>query len=305
MSIAPNRTFRAAILMIGATTAFSAGDVLAKVLPPDFGVLQITWARYAFFLPLVLLIALPWRWPALLRGPRRALQLGRGMIPVVGGIGMVAAVRMMPLADATALVFAAPLIVAALSGWLLGERVGPYRWAAVAIGFAGVLIIVRPGSGVLGVTALVPLFVACLLALFQITSRILGRAADPAATVLYTALVGTVVMSFAVPFAWRPPTPAEWAILVASGVLHGAAHIFTIRAFTLAEAATLTPFSYTQLVAAIAFGLIVFGQLPDPATSIGILVIAGSGLLIYVRERQRRRQTLPDRTGDRRDEAVP
>ena len=223
------------------------------------------------------------------------------MIPVVAGIAMVAAVRVMPLADATALVFAAPLIVAALSGWLLGERVGPFRWAAVAIGFAGVLIIVRPGSGVLGVTALAPLFVAGMLALFQITTRILGRAADPAATVLYTALVGTVVMSLAVPFAWRPPTAAEWSILVASGVIHGLGHIFMIRAFTLAEAATLTPLSYTQLVAAVAFGLVLFAQLPDRATTLGILVIVGSGLLIYVSERRRRRPLAPDPARDRRD----
>ena len=277
---------RAVLLIVTGVSLFAVIDALAKLLIGEFSAGQIIWARYAFFLlPLALIIA-PWRWPRLLRCDSAALQVGRGLIPIAASLVLVFAFRWVPLADATALIFIGPLFIVVLAMLLLGERATVHRWVAVAGGFTGVVIIVRPGGAAFDPALLLPLGAAVMFAIFHVTTRMLGHV-DARTTVLYTALVGTVVTTLAVPFVWRMPTALDWVILVASGILHGLAHVCVIRGFALAEASVLAPFNYTQIVMATVLGLVLFGEFPDAATLVGIAVIVGSGLYVYFAERRR------------------
>ena len=276
---------RAVLLIVTGVSLFAVIDALAKLLVRDFSAVQIVWARYAFFLlPLALIIG-PWRWRRLLRVDTAALQLGRGLIPIAASLVLVFAFRWVPLADATALIFIGPLLTVLLAMLLLGERATVHRWAAVAGGFTGVVVIVRPGGAAFDPALLLPLGAAVMFAIFHVTTRMLGHV-DARTTVLYTALVGTVVTTLAVPFVWRMPTALDWVILVASGILHGLAHVCVIRGFALAEASVLAPFNYTQIVMATVLGLVLFGEFPDAATLVGIAVIVGSGLYVYFAERR-------------------
>ena len=140
--------------------------------------------------------------------------------------------------------------------------------------------------GSIGLAALFPLSAALVFAFYQISTRMLGRNTDPSQTVLYTALVGTILSSLAVPFFWHPPTAAQWGLLIASGVFHGLGHIMLIRAFATAQASVLAPFNYAQIVTATALGLILFQELPGLATLAGIAVIVGAGLYVFHREQR-------------------
>jgi drug/metabolite transporter (DMT)-like permease len=254
------------LLVVAAVSLYAVIDGLAKVMVQDMDVLQIIWSRFAFALPLLPVIV-GRRWPELLRVERPGLQIARGLIPIVAGISIVVALRVMPLADATALMFVSPLMLTALAVPLLKEHVGLHRWSAVVIGFVGVLVIVRPGSTTMQWAALLPLLTAFLYALYQIATRVLSRTTPPLVTFAYMVAVG-------------------WAMMAASGLLHGLAHYLVTRAFALAPAAILAPFNYAQLIGATAFGYFIFGDLPDRWTIVGALVIVGAGLYVAYRERR-------------------
>jgi drug/metabolite transporter (DMT)-like permease len=270
---------RAIVLMIAGVTLFAVVDGVATLLARDgYPTGQVIWSRYAFVLPVVLALAGPRRWPALLRTRRPVLQIVRALLPLVAGICIVLALRQIALADATAILFVAPLAVTALAIPLLGERVDLRSWAAVALGFVGVLVIVRPTGGSLQWAALLPLATAVLFALYQIATR------DAAATFFYTMLVGTVGASLALPFGWRTPDGAALALMVGSGLLHGLGHYCTIRALALAQASTLAPYAYTQILGATLLGYLFFGEVPDLATFLGAGIIALAGLYVVRRE---------------------
>jgi drug/metabolite transporter (DMT)-like permease len=194
------------------------------------------------------------------------------------------ALRYLPVANATAIAFLSPLIVTALSVPLLGERVGPRRWAAVLVGFLGVLVVVRPGFG-LQWPALLPALVATCLGLYQIATRVLARVDDTSTTIFHTAVVGTVASLIAIPFYWQAPTLPELALLILLGSLGAAGHMLIVHAYRYAGASVLSPFIYTQLVWATAGGYLIFDQFPDPVTLVGATLIIGSGLYVYLRER--------------------
>ncbi len=273
------------LLVIAAVSLFAVIDGLAKLMVQDMDVLQIIWSRFAFALPLLPIIV-GRRWPELLRTERPGLQIARGLIPIAAGGAIVFALRVMPLADATALMFVSPLMLTALAVPLLKERVGLHRWSAVIVGFLGVLVIVRPGGGAMQWAALLPLLTAFLYALYQIATRILSRSTPPLATFTYMVFIGTAVSTLALPFVWRAPDALGWAMMAASGLLHGLAHYLVTRAFALAPAAILAPFNYAQLIGATAFGYLMFGDLPDRWTIRGALVIVAAGLYVAYRERR-------------------
>ena len=279
--------------MLLTTLMFVTLDALAKQLSQSYPVLQVVWARYVFH-ALLIVVWLRRRLPGSLRSERPVLQLLRSLLILVTTGVFFSALRFMPLADASAVMFVAPLIVTALSLPLLGEYVGPRRWASVVVGFAGALIVIRPGGGALGPVALLPLAAACGYALYQITTRILSRSDQALTTLAYTALVGTLATSAAVPFVWVTPAPADWLAMVALGVFGGLGHFALIKALSSAPAAMVTPFGYTSLLWATAFGYVMFGDLPDRWTVIGALIIAGSGLYIFHREQLRKSAAPPD-----------
>ena len=199
-----------------------------------------------------------------------------------------AALALIPLADATSILFLGPLIVAAFSAPLLGERVGPRRWSAIVAGFIGALIIVRPGQGAMEAAALMPLGAAFLFGFYQIVTRLLNRTDRPITTLTYSALFATLATSALVPFHWQAdPDAIAWALMAALGTIGAVSQFALIKAYEVAPAATVAPFFYTNLIWAVVWGYALFGDFPDLWTATGALVITGSGLYVYHRARVR------------------
>lgn len=251
---------------------------------------EIIWARYLFHL-LLIMAFFPRRIATLLVSKRKAMQVFRSGLVLAATTCMFFAVREMPLADAVALSFSAPLFAVGLSVLILRERVGLRRWGAVAVGFAGMLIIIRPGAGTLQWAALLPIAMAMFYATYQIVTRMIRGAADPLNALFYTALVGAIAASLIVPFFWRTPGLLEALMLVAIGFFGGLGHYAVILAYERTEVSVVAPFAYTELIWATILGFMVFGDLPDPWTFAGAGVIVASGLYVLYRERRISRST--------------
>ena len=247
-------------------------------------VAQIVWARYALALPILLATTRPAQLPTLFRTRRPGLQILRGLAPLVVSVGMVFGVHYLPLAEATVILFAAPFLVAALSVPLLGERVHASTWIAVAVGFAAVLIVARPGFSELSLFALFPLVGAVFYAALQLITRRMAAAGERAETTLaWTLLTGIVVSSpFAIYF-WQPLDVRGWALMFGVGSTFGFAQLMMIRGFAHAPAALLAPLSYVQIVSATIFSVAVFHDVPDAWTLLGIVMIIGSGIYVVRR----------------------
>jgi len=275
------------LLLIAAVGCFGAVDGLSKVLVNDHSFGQIVLARYAPALLAMLAAFGPQRWKPLFATRRPGLQIIRGLTPLcVGGL-MILAVRHLPLAEATVILFAGPFFVVALSGWMLGERVTASSWIGVAVGFLAVIMVARPGFDALSQYTIYPALAAVFYALLQLFSRSLGTAGEaPATTLAWTLLVGTLV---SLPLAladWRPPSFSGWLVLLALGAAFGVAQYFLARAFALAPANVLTPFTYFQILSAVLFGILVFHDVPDGWTIAGIALILGAGAYVFGRNVQ-------------------
>jgi drug/metabolite transporter (DMT)-like permease len=288
----PDPRLRGVLLFCLAVVVLVGMGTLAKHLAREYPVPQIIWARYFFHLGLML-VAFPQRIPTFLVSERKGLQVLRGALMLVATLFSFTAYAFLPLATVTAITFTAPLVATALSVILLREHVGPHRWAAVAVGFAGVLLIVRPGAGMFTWPVLLPVGFAVMLALYQITTRMVRAAADPLNSLFYTALVGGVATLPLLLVAWRPPDNAlEWLWLVLVGGLGGLGHLLMIQAFRRAPVSLLSPLGYTELIWAALLGFIVFGDVPDTWTWLGAAMVAASGLYVLHRERVVRSQAM-------------
>lgn len=253
----------------------------------ELPVVEIIWGRY-FFHTILVLALFPKRIPTLLSGSDKGLQICRSILVLSATACMFTAVGFMPLADAVAITFIAPLLITALSVPFLGERVGLRRWIAVCVGFAGMLVIIRPGGGLFQPAALLPIGVTVFYAMYQIITRMISHRTDPINSVFYTAIVGGILMSAIVPFFWQTPTLEQWGMMLAAGLLGGLGHWAIIIAYQRAEAPLVAPFAYTELVWATMLGLTFFGDFPDLWTLVGAAIIAASGVYILQRERQQR-----------------
>jgi len=272
------------LLLVAAVSCFGAVDGFSKILIETQSFGQIMLARYAPALAVLLVATGPVRWKTLFETRRPGLQIMRGLSPVcVGGL-MVFAVRYLPLAEATVILFAGPFIVVALSQRMLGEHVDPASWIAVAIGFLAVVLVARPGIDALSKYTLFPAAAAVFYALLQLLSRRLSSMGElPTTTVAWTLLVGTL---FALPLAlwdWRSPDLYHWVILLCLGVSFGVGQHLLTKAFSLAPANVLTPFSYVQIVSAAVFGWLVFHNIPDGWTITGMVLIVGAGVYVFSR----------------------
>jgi len=282
---AADGTLRGIALVCVAVFCFIVMNTMVRTLRLDgVSVAEIVWARY-FFHVLLIMAFFPRRIATLLVAERKGLQVLRSILVFLATVCMFIAVGLMPIADAVAIAFVAPLFAVGLSVAILGETVGPRRWAAVLVGFVGMLIIIRPGSGVLQWAALLPVGMAFFYALYQIITRMIRDSADPLNALFYTALVGAVAASFALPFYWRVPGPAEAALLVGIGFMGGIGHWFIIMAYERAEVSAVAPFGYTELIWASVLGYLVFGEFPDLYTFVGAGVIAAAGIYVLYRER--------------------
>lgn len=264
-------------------------DALAKVLVADYPVMQLVCLRFVFHLLFAGLLLGP-RLGQVIKSANPGLQLVRSLLLMVTTLLFFLGIRTVPLADASAISFTSPLWVAALSVPLLREAVGPRRWAGVAIGFLGALVIIRPGAGILEAGVVFLLCCAVTNACYQLATRRLRGADAPLTTLFYTALVGAVVTSLAAPFIWVPMTLEAFLLSIGLGLCGCLGHFTLIKAFQSAPAAVIAPFSYANLIWATGFGFILFGDLPDGWTLVGAVVIAASGLYILHREQLRKRE---------------
>ncbi len=265
---------------------FVSLDSIAKYLIEDYSVIQVVWGRYTFHMVFLLLL-LRHRLPKVLATRRLGIQLFRSLLLLVTTALFFLGLRYVPLAEASAIMFVGPIIVTVLSVPMLREAVGPHRWVGVMVGFAGALIILRPGTETMKLGALLPLSAAFTFALYQITTRMLSHTDRPLTTLVYTALVGMAATGAAAPFFWTPPDATAWGLMFLMGLLGGVGHFTLIKAFEASEATTVTPFGYTTLIWATLFGIVVFGEYPDAWTLAGAAVIIASGLYIFHRERLR------------------
>lgn len=287
--VPPQQPLRGILLFMLALMLFALLDATSKHLTASFAVPLLVWARYTLHFVIMLVFVAPSMRSQLVRTDNLALQVVRALA-LVGTTGFaMMAFRSMPLAEATAVLFLAPLLVTLLAGPCLGERIGTGRWAAAVAGFAGVLLIARPGGALNLAGVLWALAGAACYAAYQLLTRRLSHAEHPLTLLFYTALVGTAAMSLALPWFWFefPPSPLQWLMIASLGVYGGVGHFILIRAFRLAPASTLTPFGYTQLIWAGLLGWLVYGHIPDMPTAAGMAVIAASGLWLALGERRR------------------
>jgi drug/metabolite transporter (DMT)-like permease len=274
------------LLVVVSASCFGLVDGISKLLADTNSVGQIVWARYALALPILIATTRPAKLPTLFRTGQPGLQILRGLMPIVISITMVLAVRHLPLAEATVILFAAPLLVVALSVPFLGERVRLSSWIAVTIGFAAVLVVARPGFGELSRYAVFPLIAAVFYAGLQLITRQVAASGERSDTTLaWTLLTGIVVSSpFAAMF-WEPLDGRGWLLMLSLGATFGVAQLMMIRGYAHAPAALLAPLAYVQIASAVVVSIVLFHVMPDGWTLLGIIMIAGSG--IYV-ARQRR-----------------
>lgn len=270
------------ILLVVSSAALSGCiDGISKLLTPMASVNQIVWARYALAMPVLLVMTRPGGLAPLFATRRPGLLFLRGLTPIGVSVSMVLAVRTMPLAEATVILFAAPLLVVALSVPVLKERVDLSRWVAVAIGFVAVLVVARPGFAGLSHTAAFPFMGAIFYAVMQLVTRRAAASGEAPATILaWTLLTGTVTCSLPLAFSWEPLDLEGWLLMLALGTVFGIAQLMMIRGFAHAPAALLAPLSYVQIISATVFGILVFGDVPDVWTLVGIVMIAGSGIYV-------------------------
>jgi drug/metabolite transporter (DMT)-like permease len=278
---------RGILCVLAAWFLFACMDAGSKQLAESYSIVQILWLRFIALTLIAAWLAHRQGGGAALRTRHLWLQSARSLLLVVE-IGLfILAITVLPLANAHAIIAVTPLLVTALSVPLLGERVGLRRWSAVGIAFLGVLIILRPGFGVVQPMSLVLLCCALMFALYQILTRIVSRDDPPMTTLFYTAVVGVLGLSLIGPFYWTTPDLAGWALFALVAAFGAGGHFLLIKALQLAPASVLQPYSYTLLIWATVVGFIFFGNLPDRMTVLGAAIIAASGLYAFARERRR------------------
>ena len=277
---------RGMLMVMVAVAIFSVVDVFSKYLTRSYPVGLVVWARYAFHLLLVVVVLGPRFGVGLVRTARPGAQIVRGLALTVASILFISALKFMPLAESTAIAFIAPLLVTAMSVIFLKEKVEPARWVAVCCGFVGVLIIIRPGSSVFTWAVLLPVANAVAFASYQILTRRLAGLESPYVSIFYTGLVGTLVLSAALPYVWAWPKSAlDGAAFIVLGMLAGIGHLILIKAYDHAPASRLAPFGYSQLIWVLIVGFVVFGDFPDGWSLLGIVILVASG--IYTATHQR------------------
>jgi drug/metabolite transporter (DMT)-like permease len=291
------RTLRGIALIMTAVMMFSAMDTLAKYMLRSYPMSALMWARYTVHLALMLALLWPRMGIRLLRTRRPGLQILRGLLLVASTMFFYWALRYLPLAEAAAISFVGPVLTTLLSGPMLGERVTGRQWLAVIIGFAGVLIIMRPGGGVLSLAAVFPITTAILFSVYQIVTRKLSGREHPYTTLFYTAVVGFAATSFAAPLHWVTPTLTQALFMVVIGMLGGFGHLMLIRAMEHTSPSTLAPFVYSQLVWSTVLAFLVFGDFPDSVSLAGMLVIVVAGLLGVNWRQMRRLSDTSDQSG--------
>jgi drug/metabolite transporter (DMT)-like permease len=287
-----DRPFKGIALILASTVFLGTSDVTAKYLSATLPSIEIAWIRFLVFALIMSPAMLPGSPLYALKSSRPGLQLLRGAALVGSSLFFISGLRFLPIAEASATGFVAPLFVTALSIIFLGEKVGMRRWIATAVGLVGVIIILRPGTGAFHPAAFFPLVSALAWACTLIMTRMMSGSDRAITTMTYSAVAGLCILSAMVPFVWVTPTWHDIMFGILIGVASTAGQWIVVLAFRYADASVLAPFSYTQLLWVSILGFLVFGEVPDIWTITGAAFIVASGLYTAHRERIRRSQLL-------------
>jgi drug/metabolite transporter (DMT)-like permease len=273
-------------LMCAALLCFSFLDAIAKWLNPHIGPLETTWARYVSSVAFVTLFLNPWTTPGVSITRKPWMQATRSILLFTSTMLNFLALQYLQLAETMAIIFLTPLVVALLSGPMLGEWVGPRRMAAIGVGFIGILVAVRPGLGGMHPAALFSFAGVFCYAFYGILTRILAQHDSSATTMFYSGFAGLIILVPIMPFFWRtPPSGLVVLMMIAIGFFGALGHWLIIHAYKRAPASVLAPFMYGQIVWMITLGWLVFNDLPDRWTIAGAAIVICSGLYLLHRER--------------------
>ncbi|MFM8606560.1 MAG: DMT family transporter [Hyphomicrobiales bacterium] len=264
---------------------FTGLDTTAKWLNHSIPTIQIVWARYTFSVVLVLLVINPKTKPGVLTTKKPLVQIIRSLLLLLSTLANFLALNYLQLAQTTTIALATPLLVSALSGPLLGESVPRDRFIAIGIGFLGVVSVARPGFGGIHPVAILSILGMCCYAGYALMTRFLVGHDQTETTLVYSGLVGAVILSFGLPLFWQaPPDLFTWALMLCMGLFAAIGHFFLITAHRFAPAYVLSPFMYTQLGWMTLSGYLVFGDVPDSFTIAGGVIIVLSGLYLIFQE---------------------
>ena len=275
-------------LMVITTIVFASQDGLSKYLATEYNVYMVVMIRYWFFAAFVMTISSrkPGGVKQVAKTKTPLLQIFRSLVLVAEMCVTVLAFTLLGLAETHAIFASYPLIIAMLSGPILGEHVGWRRWLAICVGFFGILIILNPGNGIFSPYALVPLAGAILFALYGLLTRYAGQYDNSSTSFFWTGIVGCIAMTAIGLNFWDPVSQADWSIMLilsASGML---GHFLLIKCYEVAEASAVQPFAYLQLIWASLIGVIIFGEQITTNVLIGACIIVGAGLFTLWRERK-------------------
>lgn len=288
---------KAIILMIIAVASFAFLDAVGKYLSETLPVLQVVWMRFVTHVVLCLFIFRLWANYDLLKTARPWLQGTRSMFMLGTTIFNFWALQHLQLAETASIMFAGPIVVAALAGPLLGEWAGPRRWAAISVGFIGVLVVTRPGLDGIGVAglgwpAMISVGAMVAFALYSLSTRVLAQSENVEGLIFYTAFVPMLALApFAISVWVWPADLLSWALMLTMGILGGGGHWLLILAHRQATAPTLAPFMYSQIIWMIALGWLVFADIPTLWTLAGASIIIASGLYLLYRETRAKQQS--------------
>lgn len=284
---APDRTGLAILLMCVTAFIFAMQDGFSRVLGETYPPVLVVMIRYWVFA--IFVIAMVARQPGglkrAIRTKRPVTQIFRGVLLVLEVLIMVEAFVRLGLVETHAVFTAYPLLVAALSGPVLGERVGWRRWTAIAIGFAGILVILKPGGGVIRIEALLPFAAALMFALYGLLTRHVSRDDPAMVSFFWTGVAGAAAITLVGIWQWQWLAPLDWVWMAGLCLCGMTSHYLLIRAYELAEASALQPFAYSQLVWVSFIGVLIFGEVLRPNVIIGAAIVVAAGLFTLWRAR--------------------
>ncbi|MBM3571089.1 MAG: DMT family transporter [Alphaproteobacteria bacterium] len=275
------------VIVATSCSLYPVGDAISKYLMPAITSLEIVWVRYMVHMVGIALFACVWPGVLILRTRRPRLQLARGLAVALGSTMLITSFQFIPLADSIAISFLGPVLAVALSGLVLHERIRWHRWIAVGVGFAAVLIIMRPGLGVVHWGASLALAAACMSAGHQVMTRQLGATDATLTTFAWSTIVGLIVTSAIVPLVWVTPDLRQCLLLLAAGAILAVAHLGAVLAMRFAPVSAVAPYNYMTIPSALVMGYLVFGELPDGWSLFGTIVLIGAGLYAFRREMKR------------------
>ncbi|MCG3269322.1 DMT family transporter [Yoonia sp. I 8.24] len=277
------------MLMIATTFVFAVQDGISTHLAGQYNVLMIVMIRYWFFAAFVITVATRQTGSikAAAATKQPILQITRGLLLASEICILITGFVMLGLVESHAIFASYPLLIAALSGPVLGEQVGWRRWAAIAIGFVGVLVILQPGYGVFAPAAVIPVIGALMFALYGLLTRFAARKDKTATSFFWTGVAGAVLMTIIGARSWEPMLSHDWAWMAALCVTGAVGHWLLIKTYEVAEASSVQPFAYLQLVFASAIGVFVLGETIRPNVALGGAIVIGAGLFTLWRARQK------------------